>query len=148
VEHLERQGFHCYQPFLNVEKLRQRRRVKVAEPLFPRYVFIELDNINDNWAPIRSTRGVSYIVRFDENPLPVPGEIIEEIRNRLVAKPFEVPYLKPGERVRITAGSFANLEAIFIANDGEERAMLLLNILHSEQRLSFPVQMIKKCANP
>jgi transcriptional antiterminator RfaH len=132
---------------LQVEKLRQGRRLKIAEPLFPRYFFIQLDDTHDNWAPIRSTRGVSYIVRFNEIPLPVQDEVIETIRGRLARTPLEVPYLKPGERVRITEGPFSQLEAIFIANDGEERAMLLLTVLRSEQMLSFPMSAVRKCSH-
>jgi transcriptional antiterminator RfaH len=48
-------------------------------------------------------------------------------------------------RVVITDGCFSQLEAIFIATDGEHRVTLLLNILHQEQRLSFPISSVRKC---
>jgi transcriptional antiterminator RfaH len=144
-EHLERQGFTCFLPRLSVEKLKKGRKVEVREPLFPRYLFVKLDRVNDNWYAIRSTRGVIQIVRFNEYPLPVQDEIVEMIRDRLAngARP-RVPLLQPGEHVRITEGAFAHLEAIFVANDGNERVMLLMNILHSEQTLSFPISSIQK----
>jgi transcriptional antiterminator RfaH len=147
LEHLERQGFCCYLPTLKAEKLRHGRKTGVDEPLFPGYIFIHLDRIHDNWYPIRYTRGVHNIVRFNEHPLPVADEIIELIRDRLTSAQPRIPYLKPGERVRITDGCFANLEAIFVANDGDERVVLLMNVLHSEQTLSFPVASVKKCGN-
>lgn len=34
------------------------------ESLFPGYLFIQLDQLNDNWHPIRSTRGVNQLVTF------------------------------------------------------------------------------------
>jgi transcriptional antiterminator RfaH len=122
LENLERQGFCCY-------------------------LFIELNDAKDDWYPIRSTRGVSHIVRFNEHPLPVKDQIIETIRQRLTSNPSKIPYLQPGERVRIVEESFSQLEAIFVANDGDRRVVLLMNILHSEQRLSFPVTSVRKCAN-
>jgi transcription antitermination factor NusG len=55
-----------------------------------------------------------------------------------------VSYLKAGERVLITDGCFADVEAIFVTNDGEQRVMLLMNILHREQTVSFPVTSVRK----
>lgn len=144
LENLERQGFQCFRPIRKVERLRNGCKYTASEALFPRYLFIQLDRKNDNWYPIRSTRGISQIVRFDEHPLPVPDSIIEGIRRRLDEGSDAEPHLKPGERVRITDGAFSQLEAIFVANDGDERVVLLLNILQRDQRLSFPVESVRK----
>src|SRR5262245_32722862 len=89
LENLERQNFHCYRPVRRVERSRDGRKYAAAEPLFPRYLFIRLDRLNDNWYLIRSTRGVNRIVRFNEYPVPVSDEIIDGIRARL-AGPAEV----------------------------------------------------------
>jgi transcriptional antiterminator RfaH len=144
LEHLERQGFSCYRPTLCLEKLRQGRKVAIQESLFPGYLFVQLDEVNDNWYPIRSTRGVIEIVRFSEHPLPVEDEIVEMIRERVASAEPPVPYLEPGERVLITDGCFADVEAIFVANDGDERVMLLMNVLHRDQSLSFSVGSVRK----
>jgi len=146
LEHLERQGFECYRPMRRVERRRQGRKHFVQEALFPRYFFIHLDCAHDNWYPIRSTRGVQQLVRFHhEKPLAVPERIIDGIRARLAQRAAE-PYLKPGERVLITDGPFSHLEAIFIANDGDERVVLLMNILNQEQHLRFPADSVRKIA--
>jgi len=112
--------------------------------LVPGYLFIRLDCIHDNWLPIRSTRGVIQIVRFNDFPLPVADGIIEQIRRRMESQPIREPYLTSGERVVITDGSFSGIEAIFVASDGDERVMLLLNILQSERTLSFPIDSVRK----
>ena len=96
------------------------------------------------WYPIRSTRGVNQIVRFNEHPLPVRDDIIAGIRARHAHRIHEQPYLKPGERVQIAEGAFSQLEAIFLANDGDERVVLLLNILQQDQLLSFPLRSVRK----
>ena len=44
----------------------------------------------------------------------------------------------------IMDGAFAQLEAIFIASDGDERVVLLLDILQQEQKLSFPLSYVRK----
>jgi len=81
--HLQRQGFGIYLPRYLKQRRHARRVDTIAAPLFPRYLFISLDSVNDNWMPIRSTRGVGKIVRFNEHPLPVDDRIIDEIRRRL-----------------------------------------------------------------
>ena len=144
LENLRRQGFTCYLPTIGIEKLRHGCKRETQEPLFPGYLFISLNEVSDNWHPVRSTRGVMQIVRFDEYPVPLRDEIIEAIRGRLASSQPRIPYLQPGERVRIAKGPFSDIEAIFIANDGTERVVLLMNILQREQTLSFPVASVRK----
>lgn len=144
LEHLERQEFECYRPLCDAERVRRGRREKQSLALFPGYLFIRLDRIHDNWGPIRSTRGVIQVVRFKDYPLPVADAIIEQIRRRIEAQPIRESYLKAGERVVITKGGFSGVEAIFLASDGDERVVLLLNILQSEQHLAFPVDNVRK----
>ena len=146
LENLERQGFSCYLPMLAVEKLRHGSVRPIPEPLFPGYLFISLDELTGNWYPIRSTRGVIQLVRVREYPIPMPDRVIEGICARLASHTPRIPYLKPGERVRITEGPFSEVEAIFIANDGQERVVLLMNILNHEQRMSFPAGTVRPAA--
>ena len=142
--HLERQGFECYRPLCERESVRHGKRKVSREGLFPGYLFIRLDRVHDNWLPICSTRGVVHIVRFAEYPLPVPDGIIDEICRRADGQPRE-PYLRAGDRVLITErGGFAGIEAIFLAPDGDERVVLLLNILQREHEVSFPVANVRK----
>jgi transcriptional antiterminator RfaH len=126
--------------------VRNGRRYIAEEPLFPQYIFIHLDCVNDNWHPIRSTRGVHQIVRFNTDPLPIRDEVIEGIHTRLGDHPIKELYLRPGERVRIVEGAFSRLEAIFVADDGNDRVVLLLSLLQQEQRLVFPLKSIRRLA--
>ena len=148
LENLDRQGFSCYLPMLAVEKLRHGSVRAIPEPLFPGYLFISLDELTGNWHPIRSTRGVAQLVRVREYPIPMPDRVIDAIRARLASDTPRIPYLKPGERVRITEGAFSDIEAIFLATDGQERVILLLNVLNQEHRLSFPAATVRPSPNP
>lgn len=141
--HLERQGFECYRPVCERESVRHGKKKVSREALFPGYLFIRLDRTYDNWLPICSTRGVVQIVRFAEYPLPVSDEIIDEIRGRVEAQPRE-PYFRAGDRVVITNGSFSGIQAIFLASDGDERVVLLLNILQREHAVNFPMESVRK----
>jgi len=144
LENLQRQDFVCYRPVRVVERSREGGARGGDDALFPGYLFIRLNRATDNWRAINSTRGVHRIVRFDAFPVPVPDDLIDSIRARLASPLAWEPYLKPGDRVRIADGAFMQTEAIFLADDGDQRVVLLLNILQTEQRLSFPAASIRK----
>jgi len=141
-EHLQRQLFECYRPVKQGEKKRGSRGPS-EEELFPGYLFIRMDQTHDNWYPIRSTRGVARIVTFGGMPIPVKDELIEQIRERLSAPPPKETF-QHGEAVRITAEGFNDVEAIFLAADGDERAVILLNLLHREQKVTLPVSSLTR----
>ncbi|MBF7730537.1 transcription/translation regulatory transformer protein RfaH [Pseudomonas sp. N040] len=142
-ENLLRQGYQCFRPRLQREKLSAGRIRKVEESLFPGYLFIQLDR-QGNWAPLRSTRGVSRLVAFNGYPLAVGEQLIEQLRERSheIGRQVEVPLLQVGDKVRITEGPFAELEAIFHGMDGNARAMLLLNLLNRQQLVQMPLTSI------
>ncbi len=142
-ENLNNQGFSCYLPVVHTERVQQGRRRDVTEPLFPGYLFIHLDCVNDNWGPIRSTRGVTRMVGFNGKPHPVPLSVIEALRQRMTVQPCMADLL-PGDRVMIINGAFADIEAIFKAYDGDERVVILLNLMRREQQLVLPVSSIEK----
>ena len=140
-ENLQRQGYTCYRPRHSRERLLRGKRQQVEESLFPGYLFIQLSQL-DNWAPLRSTRGVSRVVSFGNQPLAVDAGLIETLRQRGSVTP--APLLNAGDKVRINHGAFEELEAIFLCMDGNERVILLMNILHREQKVRVPLSSIHK----
>lgn len=143
LEHLQHQGYECLLPTHQIERLRNGRWTHQEEPLFPGYLFIELDTFKDNWMPIRSTRGVSQIVRFGSNPLPVPSHVIVDLR--LQNNPEEHEF-KPGEKVIVDWPGTQGMEAIFLAKDGTERVLLLLKLLQREVQVSVPTHSLIKAS--
>ena len=134
-EHLERQQFECFRPIKATPASARKTRKGTEEELFPGYLFIRLDT-SDSWYPIRSTRGVSRIVAFGGQPCPVPDSLIEQIRQRTLA-PTEPARFAQGETVLVKTGT-SDIQAIFLCDDGEERAVILLNLLQREQKVSLP----------
>ena len=130
LQNLERQGFTCYLPKITLHKVRRRKLQAVTEPMFPRYLFIHLgsDLKGASWSPIRSTLGVSRMVQFGQAPARVSDGLIQILRQREAAPPVTQP-MKPGDRVVVTSGSLAGIEAAFQMTDGEGRVMVLLEIL-------------------
>lgn len=140
-ENLLRQGYICYRPQHNCERIVRGRRQINAESLFPGYLFIQLAD-DANWAPLRSTRGVNRVVGFGGMPLCLDNSLITHLQQRTTA--LIKPALKAGDSVHITEGGFAELDAIFVAMEGERRVILLLDLLNRQQQISMPLVSIVK----
>ncbi len=142
LTNLSRQGFECYLPMLKVEKIRLRKPALVAEAMFPRYLFIRLDTsgAGQSWSPIRSTLGVTEMVKFGGQPAKVDAQLIDLIRFRETSHPSQLMFA-PGDHVVVADGPFAGLDAIYQTTDAERRSMILLEIL------SKPVPMRIDTAN-
>ncbi|MBH3432022.1 MULTISPECIES: transcription/translation regulatory transformer protein RfaH [Pseudomonas] len=141
LEHLERQGYECLLPMHQIERLHKGLLQQLSEPLFPGYLFIHLDKVEDSWLPIRSTRGVNQIVSFGGNPTPVPDIVISELVNR---KASVLPALSPGDQVLIDDPNLQQLEAILLSKDGDNRVLLLLKILQRELTINLPIERLRK----
>ncbi|WP_163559810.1 transcription/translation regulatory transformer protein RfaH [Halomonas sp. NO4] len=145
-ENLANQGFEIFHPVLEVQKKRRGKLEWLSEPLFPYYLFIRLDRLASNWRPIRSTRGVLKIVTFGDRPLPVDDALVETLRSHGSDGQDTAAnvYFRAGEPVEITEGPFQNLSAVFANHSGEERAVVLLNLLQRQQRLEMPVAHLRR----
>ena len=131
-ENLDRQGYCTYLPLLRTPRRRLGRRIIRIEPMFPRYFFIRLDTETDNWAPIRSTIGVSTLVRFGMTPTPIPDDLIDTLRERDDSSGVQdIPLneFSRGQKVRIEEGPFMGYEGIFLAETGPQRVLVLLDIV-------------------
>ena len=142
---LERQGYRCYLPRLTVEKIRRGKVSQVVEAMFPRYLFIELDSSQKgkSWTPIRSTLGVHQLVHFGRQPARVDERLIEALRSREQARAPEVLF-QPGDRVTVVRGPLAGLEAVYQMTDGEQRSMLLLEILNQLVHMPVDTALLRK----
>lgn len=130
-ENLARQFYEVYLPLIHHRIRRQARTMDQIVPMFPRYLFIHLDNQIDNWKPIRSTLGVARMVAFGNNPAIVPNQLISQLKKREGEDGVHtIPEKKlaRGVAVRIIDGALAGYEAIFEARNSRERVTLLLQI--------------------
>lgn len=130
-ENLARQNFEVYLPLLrNRRRIAGRYQARI-EPMFPRYLFVHLDDANDDWGPIRSTIGVARLVRFGACAATVPDALVAALREREDVDGVQVlPALSfsPGDRVRIVNGPMAGYEAVLQARSGAARVIVLLEI--------------------
>ncbi|MGD9601782.1 MAG: transcription termination/antitermination NusG family protein [Gammaproteobacteria bacterium] len=148
LENLLRQGYEAYLPLIRTADRSIPRRTGVS-PAFPRYLFVNLRPEVDAFAPIRSTSGVSSLVRFGNQYATVADDLIRNLKARsdpdgvydLALKPLKP--LKPGDRVRVMSGPLAEYECIVAAPSGRERVELLLQFVAREVKVSVPLAAVR-----
>ncbi len=141
-EHLTRQGFECFFPrAFNVQRRLKREKPRI-EALFPRYLFIRAAIGVQDLSPVRSTRGVSRVVRFGTQLARVPDWVIRSLHSMMDGETGLIqlapPRLERGNVVEVLDGPLAGLKAIFQQMDGKHRAVLLMSLLGREQRVTVP----------
>ena len=137
-ENLLRQGYRVFLPRLATKARRKGRWADVSEPLFPRYLFVAAADARQSLAPVRSTFGVSHLVRFGGQPAIVADELVETLRQRhdplsgacVITKVFT-----PGDKVILRSGPMSGIEGVFEIEAGADRVYVLLELLGSINRV-------------
>lgn len=137
------QGYKIFLPEYHKKTVKQGKIQISTEPLFLRYIFIFLNILESNWAPLRSTKGVNRIVDFGQGPISIDDKLIDQLSDSINTLSTHDPY-NIGDEVLISKGPFQNLRAIYESPDGETRAFLLLNILNEKRKLSFDLESIEQ----
>lgn len=140
-ENLVRQGYLCVRPTCVRERISHGKRKVIVESLFPGYIFIHISD-SSYWAPLRSTRGVSCIVSFGGRPIAVADELVAHFQQRS-GENFALINFQVGEKVRIVEGRFVDLDAIFMAKEGDDRVVLLINLLSHQQQVTLPLASVE-----
>lgn len=141
-EHLARQGFECRLPRTRRLLRRAEGMREVVEPLFPRYLFLRADPETQDLGRVRSTRGVTALVRRGVEPARVPEPVIAAIDARVVAGDgfvqLDPPALARGTAVRVTQGPLEGMEAVFQARTARDRVSLLVRVLGESCAVDVP----------
>lgn len=147
---LKRQGYSAYLPCYLKKRSHARRIDWVAKPLFPRYLFVEMDVEMTQWQAIRSTIGVLHFICQGDQPASVPEGIIEDIMSReddagCVSLSHEILFTK-GQAVEITDGPMAEVSAIFDCIDGNDRVTVLMDLMGRQTRVRVPLEAVRASA--
>ena len=144
MENLERQQFVAYCPMVR-KRLRHARRVyEGLRPLFPGYVFVEVNPSLQQWRSLLSTYGVRSVVRCGEQLSFVEGAFIDSLKSREVdgaiirpANPYQV-----GQQVRMTGSALDGLVATIIEMNEKDRLVVLLDLLNRPVRVTLDASAV------
>ncbi len=139
-----RQEFRAYCPLIRKRIAHARRTQDVLRPLFPSYLFVQLDPDVQPWRPILSTMGVRTLVRFGERVAFIPDKIIESLKAREIEGaiiPPAGPY-KIGQEVRMAGGAFDGLVAAIVEMDERDRLVLLIDLLNRSVKVKVSTRQV------
>jgi transcription antitermination factor NusG len=126
---LTTKGFEVFLPLYESIRRWKDRNKTLSLPLFPCYVFVR--GGLSRRSLVVTTPGVHMILYNGERVAVIPDEEIEGIR-RAVEGPFRVephPFLRCGERVRVTRGSLEGVEGVLVRKKSLYRLILSVDML-------------------
>ena len=126
---LSAKGFEVFLPLYESTRRWKDRNKLITLPLFPCYVFVR--GGLDRRLQVVMTPGVHMILFSGESVAIIPEAEIEAIQ-KAVEGLFRLephPFLKCGERVRVTRGSLEGVEGILIRKKNLYRLVLSVNMM-------------------
>lgn len=132
-QHLINQNFQVYLPCIRKPRSHARRRDWSILPLFPRYLFVQIDTETSRWRAINSTVGVSHLISQNDRPTPIANKIVDDIRDAEDEKGYiglnQIQPLTAGEEVEFLAGPLAHQSGTLFDADDDERVTVLLKMM-------------------
>ena len=120
----------------------------MIEPLFPRYLFVLVDPDVTDTAPIRSTLGVTHMVKFGHELVPLPDNFIDYLKSmeneHTGCYTREQSTFEKGAQVKILEGPLAGFHGLYEAESSQDRVIILLNILGSAKRFNIKGDLVAK----
>lgn len=139
------QDFSVYLPKVSESKRLRGQWMQQIRPMFPRYLFVQPKHTEQSISPVKSTRGVSHLVRLGPALVACPDTLIDSIRAAEARLNGEhaPAFVKVGETIEIVEGPFQGLISRVVAAT-EDRVSILLEVLGKLQSLQFPVALCRK----
>src|SRR3989449_4199699 len=129
-DQLAAKGFHSFLPKVEAWSRRGGRRHRIHVPMFPSYLFLHHAMDLNSYIEVLKTRELVRVLGDGRDRLAVVPDVeIEAIQKvvqaQLPALPY--PYLREGQRVRITEGPLAGVEGILV-HTKPNKGLLVLSI--------------------
>jgi transcriptional antiterminator RfaH len=140
INYLINKNIKNFMPKLLVTRRHARKIEKVLRPLFPGYVFINI-NVDKSYREVNNIIGVKGILSSGNTPSCVSKTVINEIQSYTDCKglvnKWEASNYKIGQEVKIKYGIFKGNIGSFCGMSSKDRVSILLAFLGSEVRVSI-----------
>ena len=143
VQHLSLRGIEHFLPvYQKISRWRNRQKVQVTLPLFPRYVFVQVDHTQ--YLSVLQTPGVVRLVGSRAEPTPVSDLEMHFLRSETGKNNVE-PYsdLAVGQRVSIKTGPMAGIEGILVRQQNGSRFVLTLSVIQQSVSVEVSAEQLK-----
>ena len=144
VRNLENQSFGTFLPLQEITKRKGKIFQQQIRPLFPGYLFVQIDPDQGPWRQLNSTRGVSRMVRLGAKPSAVPNEIVEALMERcdkqsILRRTSETQSSKlhAGNQAQVTQGPFSGFIATISDIEPNKRINILIEIMGQTTKVAI-----------
>lgn len=137
---LLQQGYEVYLPRYQKRRRHARRVDIVSRPLYPRYLFVGFDTNIKGSLSIRSTIGVSQLVKIGDKPAQIDASVLNAIREHETDAGFielAPPPFKAGDQVEIVEGAFTNRLGLVEGITDNQRVTILMDMLGQKVRVAL-----------
>lgn len=149
LENLLRQGWHAWLPQFKVATVGKRSVRKpdilALEPMFARYLFVRPAHGEQSIAAVRSTFGVSTLVRFGDQLATIDHRSVCNLAQLELAQRQldnrQLTPLQPGVAVQIVSGPLTGLKGL-VSMNLSERVIVLLDFLGRQQEIKFKPEQL------
>lgn len=146
---LDREEMSIYLP----EVVQQGAQGTRLSPLFPGYLFVQVDLASSAAGALLHTPGVIRLVGAEQQPIPVADEVVRSLQARVAALNarggLPAHDLRPGDPVRFKAGPLQGLDAVFVGPlTPRQRVDVLLYFLGQLQQVEVDVSLLEKTNAP
>ena len=116
------------------------------EPLFPGYLFVRTDFLNQQTTHAKFMHGVRRWLGLGGRPVSLEQSLIDFIKTRLGKTDGQGgPCFKPGDRVRFIQGAFQGLGGVFVGNmSGRDRVRILIDSVYLNSKVDVSLTQITK----
>lgn len=121
---LHDKDINTFLPEILVPSRRKNRKILIKRPLFRNYLFVEINELQENWIKVFRTPGLARICG-NGRPMPIPQEDIDSIRIFVSSERniFPLPYLHVGAKVQVISGPLAGAIGIFVRENRQKRRL-------------------------
>ena len=138
-------SIESFLPLLETWRQWSDRKKKVSEPLFRGYVFVRIDMKSEH-VKVLDTDGVVKFIGIGRTPSVISDRDIDWIR-KLVREPDAVKgavnMRPPGQKVKVTAGPFKDLEGVVVKTGRESRLVVYFDrIMQGIEVSIFPELLV------
>lgn len=139
---LAARGFRAFLPLVGEWSRRAGVRRLIMRPMFPGYLFVNEVMDKQTYIDVVKTRGLVRVLgeRWDKLAA-IDDQEIDAIRTLITADVpvLPHPYLREGQRVRITDGALAGTEGLFVRSR-PNRGLLVISIALLQRSVAVEIQ--------
>jgi transcriptional antiterminator RfaH len=150
VRNLENQSFGTFLPLQEITKRKGKIFQRQIRPLFPGYLFVQIDPDRGAWRQVNSTRGVARLVRLGTEPSVVPNEIVEALMARcdqrsILRQTSEThsSRLHTGDHAQVTLGPFSGFIATISDIEPNNRINILIEIMGQTTKVAINANALR-----